>query len=185
MIEDISEVSMRFSLVVTTLGRTQEVERLMSSLDIQTYRNFELIVVDQNKDDRLAFLFKRFEKRFAITRIGSERGASRGRNAGIRIARGNVISFPDDDCWYPPTLLQRVAALLSAHPEWDGLAGRPAEAQRWSSRPGRITRTNAWGRAIEWTLFHRRDVVRRIGYFNETLGPGINPPGELAKALII
>ena len=43
-----------FSLVVATLGRTQELVRLFESLSQQTRRDFEVIVVDQNADERLA-----------------------------------------------------------------------------------------------------------------------------------
>ena len=41
--------------------------------------------------------------------VESARGLSRARNAGLRMIAGDIVSFPDDDCWYPPDLLQRVA----------------------------------------------------------------------------
>lgn len=42
-----------FSLVLGTVERTDELSIFPDSFDSQVYRNFELIVVDQNKDNRL------------------------------------------------------------------------------------------------------------------------------------
>ena len=55
-----------FSLILATVDRTGEVERLLDSLDSQTHREFELIVVDQNKDERLVPLLRAYRERFSI-----------------------------------------------------------------------------------------------------------------------
>jgi glycosyltransferase involved in cell wall biosynthesis len=44
---------MRFSLIVATIGRTAELRSLFESPAVQTHRDFEVIVVDQNPDDRV------------------------------------------------------------------------------------------------------------------------------------
>ena len=43
----------RISLVMATLGRVREIEDFVQSLTSQTYKDYELIIVDQNPDDRL------------------------------------------------------------------------------------------------------------------------------------
>jgi len=178
---------MKFSLITTTLGRTHELDRLLASIDAQSCRDFELIVVDQNANDILAPILAPYHDRFPLLHIRSAKGASRGRNAGIAHAKGDYITFPDDDCWYPPRVLEHVVALFAMHPEWDGLSGRPGRGSRWSERPCRIGRWNVWKRAIEWTLFLRRELVEHVGDLNENLGPGAGTPfgaGEGTEYLI-
>jgi GT2 family glycosyltransferase len=51
--------TVEISLVVATLGRTVQLDRLFESLARQDFTDFEVIVVDQNPDDRLEYLFKR------------------------------------------------------------------------------------------------------------------------------
>jgi glycosyltransferase involved in cell wall biosynthesis len=44
------------SLIIATLGRTLELDRLMATLVNQSFKNFEIIIVDQNADDRLNYI---------------------------------------------------------------------------------------------------------------------------------
>ena len=169
---------MRYSLVTATVGRTSELERFLASLEAQSYRDFELIVVDQNLDDRLVPLVRSYEDELAITHIRERRrGASRARNIGIEHAGGDIVTFPDDDCWYPPDLLGRVAQIFVHHPELDGLTGRLIDGHgrgvmgRFDLKPGRIEAFNVWARGIEATIFLRRSRVEGLR-FDESLGVG-------------
>src|SRR5574340_342784 len=94
-----------FSLVLATVGRTAELERFLDALERQTCPDFELLVIDQNPDDRLRPILNRHRGRFEIKHTRSATGLSRARNVGLRLARGEIVAFPDDDCWYPTTLL--------------------------------------------------------------------------------
>jgi glycosyltransferase involved in cell wall biosynthesis len=181
------EMNMKFSLITTTLGRTTELNRLLASIDAQTCRDFEMIIVDQNSGDMLEPILAPYRDSFPLLHVHSARGASHGRNIGMAHASGDFITFPDDDCWYPPRLLEDVATLFATHPEWDGLSGRPANSPRWSDRPGPIGRWNVWKRAIEWTMFLHRPLVEHVGDLNEHLGPGAGTPfgaGEGTEYLI-
>jgi glycosyltransferase involved in cell wall biosynthesis len=185
-------VDTKFSLVLATVGRTEELGRCLRALDAQTYRNFELIVVDQNPDDRLAPILEEYECRFTLRHLRSERGLSRARNVGLRHLAGEVIAFPDDDCWYPTGLLEAVAVKLACRPEWDGLTTRVADADgasfgRFAARSGGLNLYNVWATAVSVGIFLRRKVVDRVGYFDETLGAGAGTPfgsGEEADYVI-
>ncbi|MES2354980.1 MAG: glycosyltransferase family 2 protein [Pseudomonadota bacterium] len=169
---------MKFSLILATVGRTVEVARLLASFNAQRYRNFELIVVDQNPDDRLVAVLDPYQASFPILHLRSERGLSRARNVGLKHVTGDVIAFPDDDCWYPESLLDDVFKDFTAHPEWDGMTGRSVDekgeesAFSFGRHDGIIDRFSVWQQAISYTIFLRRRVIDRVGFFDETLGLG-------------
>ncbi|MEO8848219.1 MAG: glycosyltransferase, partial [Casimicrobiaceae bacterium] len=72
------------SLIVATVDRVALVDELFASLVVQTSDDFDVVVVDQNADDRLVNLVARYAGRLEITHIRhSPRGLSRSRNAGL------------------------------------------------------------------------------------------------------
>lgn len=168
---------MRFSLLCATFGRSLELETLLASLANQSYRDFELVVIDQNLDDRVLKRLEPFDDRLEIRRLTSAPpGLSRALNLALNHVHGDVIGFPDDDCWYPSDLLQQLSDLFASHPEWDGItmptadvSGKPSVA-RWSSRPGKVAKSNIGLRGCSTSIFYRRHVCAAIGRFDETVG---------------
>ncbi len=137
-----------------------------------------MIVVDQNADDRLAPVVDAYGDLYPIRHLRTKRvGASAARNEGLRYSCSDVVAFPDDDCRYPPDLLQKVARFFDGHPEVDGLTGRLVDVQGRSSildfdlEPGPLDAMNIWTRSIEATMFLRGKSARRFR-FDETLGRG-------------
>lgn len=96
------------SLITATLGRTKEVRYLLESLEKQSYKDFELILVDQNSHHDLEKLVREFPN-LTISYIRSNiKGLSFNRNIGLKYAHGDIIGFPDDDCLYDDNLLKEV-----------------------------------------------------------------------------
>ena len=168
---------MRYSILLATLGRTTELYQFFNSLSKQTYRRFDVIVIDQNPDGILQPILERYAEDFPIRRVGSAPGHSRAFNAGLAHVNGDIVAFPDDDCWYDPDLLARVAELLTANTAWSGVTGREIVEPgftcggRWDLSPGPLTRSNIFRRAISFSMFLRRSVAERYS-FDETLGVG-------------
>ncbi|WP_312078142.1 glycosyltransferase family 2 protein [Chryseobacterium sp.] len=99
----------KFSLITATLGRVEEIEDLLISLTKQSYKNFELIIVDQNTHRLIENIVQKYDDLFPIIYIRSDRkGLSYNRNIGITKATGDIIGFPDDDCTYSEHLLENV-----------------------------------------------------------------------------
>nr|WP_255575169.1 glycosyltransferase family A protein [Caldovatus aquaticus] len=166
-------------MIVATRGRVEELAQFLDSLLAQGRADAEAIVVDQNGDDRLAPVIARVSGRLPLLWLRSARGhACHARNLGLRAARGEIVGFPDDDCLYPPGLLDRVDAAFRADPALAVLTG-PAESPagglgsgRWREEGGPITLDNLWTSVIEFNLFLRRDLALALGGFDERLGPG-------------
>jgi glycosyltransferase involved in cell wall biosynthesis len=153
-----------FDLVVATVDRVDTLDRLLASLAAQTHRDFRVLLVDQNEDDRLAGVIAAHEE-LRIERLESAPGLSHARNVALPKLTADVVAFPDDDCVYAPDLLERVAARLTS--DLDGLTGREPS---WTTEAAVLTRDNLWKRAISFTIFLRRSVVERVGTFDESLG---------------
>ena len=173
-----------FSLVISTKGRSEELRPLLRSLDRQTFPNFEVIIVDQNEDDRLGQIVQEKWK-FSLTHVpkGGERGLSRGRNAGLRYCRGTYICFPDDDCWYMPNFLSFAADRLEETGA-DILTGRAADDAgkdvngRYANTAQAIRHANVWITQIEWVAFFRRALLESVGGYDVEIGVGASSPWQ-------
>ena len=167
---------MTFDLVVGTIDRIDELGRLLDSFERQAEQDIRVLVVDQNEDDRLAPMLGK-ERPYDLIRLRSARGLSRARNAALRQIRAELVAFPDDDCVFPPDLLERVALRFAADPSLSGLTGRAVDergrsAPSWARAAATLTRENLWNRAISFTVFLRASVIRQVGEFDENLGLG-------------
>ncbi|MCL4701807.1 MAG: glycosyltransferase family 2 protein [Burkholderiaceae bacterium] len=168
-----------FSLILATVDRIDELGRLLDTLERQTDRSFELIVVDQNADDRVAPYVKRAtDADIPTTHVRSaRRGLSHARNLGLGLARGEVVAFPDDDCWYEVDVLAQARLQLEGAECVDGVVGRWHEEDPDRQRlPHRLS-FETWhalrgGDASSICLFLRRALVERLGRFDDRLGAG-------------
>ena len=59
----------KFSLIIPTVGRTEELEKMLGSLANQQPADFELIVVDQNDDNRVERLFSVLTPDIAVSHL--------------------------------------------------------------------------------------------------------------------
>lgn len=166
------------SLILATVGRTDELGRLFDSLAAQTFVRFEVIVVDQNSDDRLLPHLDRARYLGVTVRHLKHNppNLANARNAGIEAARGKWIGFPDDDCWYAPRLLERVVARFSRSDKPSGVIVRWVEQDEQPASAADLS----WERSRAFrdipvssiTLFCRRDLFKTIGGFDGRLGVG-------------
>lgn len=168
----------RFSLIVATYGRTNELRRLLFSLAKQSCSDYEVIVVDQNSDDRVANVLSEFSGVVPYTHICCSPGVSKARNLGFAQAKGDIVAFPDDDCWYTPTLLANVARWFSEHDNYSIFAvgavdetGIPS-GNRWIQSNCDLRPMNIFRTTFCSSVFIRNSERSRAAFFDETIGPG-------------
>lgn len=103
------------SVIIATYRRDTAFEKALFSLAEQTYQNFEIVVVDDNankewnkKVQDIVEKFKAENKQIPLTHIvnSENRGSAKTRNAGIEAAKGEYITFLDDDDIYLPKKIE-------------------------------------------------------------------------------
>jgi glycosyltransferase involved in cell wall biosynthesis len=166
------------SLILASRYRTAEVKRLLDSLVAQTYQAFDVILVDQNDDDCLVPLLAAYDQSLRLRHVRSNTsGHAAANNVGLRICQGDIIGFPDDDCWYAPDLLQRVVDGFDRHPDWDGMTGCEAPSEelvrsdRFDRVPGQVVQDNVMRRHISFAAFFRKKCLAGL-FYDERLGVG-------------
>jgi len=170
------------SLICSTLGeRLDSLSRLVISLgELNIHGQAELVVVEQNTHQPSKELVEAAKSDHLQTHyvVMEGRGLARGRNEGLRHATADVVGFPDDDCTMLSGTLERVLCLFKEDASLDIICGMLVDdggmptLLRWQRHGGRVDRFNLTRTAIEATTFARRELLLRIGGFDDNLGIG-------------
>lgn len=162
------------SLIMATLGRLNEVDEMLRSLTAQTYKNFEVIIVDQNEVGFLDEVIKKYSKEINIQYIHiKEKGLSKARNIGLKYIHGEYIGFPDDDCVYQKKTLESLVEIFK-NDNIDVVTGTITRNKNKINGTDikKINIYNVWIKGISYTMFFKKKVIERIGTFDENLGVG-------------
>ena len=104
------------SVIIPCYNSYKDIGKCLDALENQTYRDFEVIIVDDfSKDDSLSCLKEYAEKsklNIKIIANKENRGPGFSRNAGIKAAKGEMLSFCDADDWYPYDRLEKMISVL-------------------------------------------------------------------------
>jgi len=92
------------SIVIPVYNNIEYIEQCLDSCFYQTYKNFEVIVIDDNSSDKIYEVTKKYN----VTYIRNKKnmGPSYSRNIGIKVSKGEAVSFIDSDDIMMPNKLK-------------------------------------------------------------------------------
>lgn len=105
------------SVIVPAYNAEDYVEECLASILAQTYRDFELIVIDDGSTDSTGDICERFQKTDSRVNVVHQNnaGVSQSRNNGIRLSKGEFLCFVDADDWIEPSYLQSFMDVMGGH----------------------------------------------------------------------
>ncbi len=93
----------KYSVIVPVFNRPQEIEELLQSLVSQTYRNFEVLIIEDGSTHTSEAVYEAFSTRLAIRYFFKQNsGPGPSRNFGFAHAKGEYLVVFDSDCVIPP-----------------------------------------------------------------------------------
>ncbi len=183
---DSQSEEIHLSLIICTRNRAAQLPACLEAIDTRELAEVsgEIVLVDNGStDETLRILHDYAEKQTVPVQVTTEpeTGLSRARNAGLAVARGDILAFTDDDCYLTPGYF-REAARVHAETDyafWGGTIDRydPLDAPyfiTWLTeprelRPGQLIPAGVIQGA---NLVITSALVDAIGPFSERLGAG-------------
>ena len=182
------------SVVIPTRNRAHLVCEAIESALSQQHGRVEVIVVDDGStDDTANILTRSFSSRIYLLRMPHRRGVGAARNAGVRLATGDLLAFLDDDDLWLPGKLDAELCVFERFPDAEAVVsdsltfveGQAAE-QSFFARNGLLAATQGqvrWVSECQWlwtnsqkgvamcSMTLRRSVLGRLGetWFAEDL----------------
>ena len=121
MVINFSLIKYKASIIITTFNRRKKVLNALDSVFKQSYKNFEIIMIDDGSDDNtekdLVNLMKS-NQNFKYLKH-SNRGTALSLNSGIQLSTGKFITFLDSDDLYEPEHIEKRIEYFEKHPNVD------------------------------------------------------------------
>lgn len=114
---------MKYSLIIPVYNRPDEVDELLESLTLQTFRDFEVVVVEDGSSIPCEEVAAKYSSKLAVTYFTKPNsGPGQTRNYGAERSQGEFLIILDSDCVLPPGFLQAVEDELLREPAdaWGG-----------------------------------------------------------------
>ena len=177
------------SVVIVNWNGAEHLPVCLNSLRAQTFRDFEIILVDNHSHDESLSLIARDYADVKVIALRENRGFAGGSNAGIRAAHGSMIVLLNNDTAAEPRWLESIVAAFERHPEAGLVAskmklfdrrdtfhtagdlyrldGLPGNRGVWEIDRGQYDREEYVFSACGGTAAYRRSMLDQIGLLDE------------------
>jgi glycosyltransferase involved in cell wall biosynthesis len=164
------------SIIVPAYNATRTLPQTMATLCTQSFRDLEIIIVDDGSTDNTASMARKYARHPGIRLVQqANRGLAGARNSGIHAATGEFVGFCDaDDLWQQDKLAKHVA-----HLEANPAVGLSYSGSQLITATGALTRHAQRPRLTDITAAHvmkrnpvgngsaavmRRDALDQLAY---------------------
>lgn len=167
------------SVIMPAFNREKYIAESMRSVLTQTFKDFELIVIDDGSLDRTLEIASEFssDPRVKIVKNEKNLGIARTRNHGLQLARGQYIAPLDsDDVWLDHEKLQKQVIFLDKNPDYAIVGGAIAHIDTQGNQLKKvifeqsdksirniILQKNQFAQS---TLMYRRDIILECGGYS-------------------
>ncbi|MDA2932990.1 glycosyltransferase [Acidobacteria bacterium AH-259-D05] len=166
------------SIIIPTFNRCQFLELAVRSVLEQTYKDWELLVVDDGSDDESWKILRNFRDNRIHYLYQKHSGVSAARNTGIHLARFPWLCFLDSDDHWQPSKLSRQLEELKRHPQYQVIY----TDEIWMRRGRRVNPKKTHRKYSGW-IYHRclplciispssillhRHILEQEGLFDES-----------------
>ncbi|MDO3644177.1 glycosyltransferase family 2 protein [Mucilaginibacter sp. L3T2-6] len=153
---------MFFSIIIPLYNRPQEIKELLESLTLQTYKQFEVLVIEDGSKDDAADIVKSFAGRLDVKYfVKPNSGQGFTRNYGFERAKGDYFVIFDSDCLIPEDYFQIVNDSLKTN--WLDAYGGP-DASHPSFTP--VQKAISYSMTSPFTTGGIRGNKKGIGQFH-------------------
>jgi len=167
-------------LAIPTYDRKEELNRLLSSLSLQSSIPDQIIVIDQNEPGFLDLLISEWGKILPIEHaLVAYKSASKARNYGVLKLSTDIIAFPDDDCIFAKNTIEQIRQAFSSNPNCDVVIGcktpnnNKPKINEDRSQPINTVLGLFRSKAETSNIFCKTTFLQNMPMlFNEGIGPG-------------
>lgn len=171
----------RFSIIMPVWNRAALVTRAIQSVVAQTFKDYELLIIDDGSEDHLEETIGPYLSQNVLSYRIPHSGVSAARNFGLKRARGDYLAYLDSDNVWHPQFLSRMNETISkgrarrdvAYCRYNIYKKRPSGGETYlDSVGGRRFRfkTLVAGNYVDLNGFvHSKECLREVGFFDETL----------------
>ena len=107
----------KYSIIIPIYNRPNEAEELLESLAKQTYKNFDILMIEDGSTEDCSSIVNNYANKLDIKyHFKANSGPGDSRNVGMEMATGEYLIFFDSDCIIPPQYFLEVEKQLALTP---------------------------------------------------------------------